>query len=192
MVQRLVVVFLVMFSFEVYSEDEKETPFFISSEIEDIDKIRKEIGTLPTTESNAADRRAALYRWWRFMWRQGMDMSRFDSLANLLINNQNDTDLGQKFISEGFQRLEEMWANPIFIQEINGSTPSSTGTTTNWPVYHGVNGSQSGFSPDQGAFARKSSLEISKDKRLECVGGYRRRQNLYLRGWIGCDCLLSR
>ena len=153
-VQRLVVVFLVMFSFEVYSEDEKETPFFISSEIEDIDKIRKEIGTLPTTESNAADRRAALYRWWRFMWRQGMDMSRFDSLANLLINNQNDTDLGQKFISEGFQRLEEMWSNPIFIQEINGSMPSptgtTTGTTTNWPVYHGVNGSQSGFSPDEG------------------------------------------
>ena len=148
--QRLVVLFLVMFSFEVYSEYEKETPFFISSEIEDIDGIRKEIGTLPTTRSNAADRRAALYRWWRFMWRLGMDMSRFDSLANHLINNQNDTDLGQKFISEGFQQLEEMWANPICIQEVNGSTPPSTGTTTNWPVYHGVNGSQSGFSPDQG------------------------------------------
>ena len=92
--QRLIVLFLVMFSFEVYSENEKETPFFIPSKIEDIDEIRKEIGTLPTTRSNATDRRAALYRWWRFMWRLGMDMSRFDSLANHLINNQNDTDLG--------------------------------------------------------------------------------------------------
>mgnify|MGYP001159726970 FL=1 len=160
--QRLIVLFLVMFSFEVYSENEKETPFFIPSKIEDIDEIRKEIGTLPTTRSNATDRRAALYRWWRFMWRLGMDMSRFDSLANHLLNNQNDTDLGQKFISEGFQQLEEMWANPIFIQEVNGSTPPSTGTTTNWPVYHGVNGSQSGFSPDQGPLLGKVVWKFPK------------------------------
>ncbi|MFY0654922.1 MAG: PQQ-binding-like beta-propeller repeat protein [Cyclobacteriaceae bacterium] len=142
---------LIFLSILLACQPRKEPATFLVSGISDIDSTRLEAAKSPTNEANVAARRAALYRWWRFMWRQGMDMNRFDSLANLLINNNNDSEIGRNTVSAGFKRLDQMWMNPEYIQEIKGSPkPSSASSTTNWPVYHGVDGTQSGFSPDKG------------------------------------------
>ena len=57
------------------------------SGLADIDLIRSEVSSIPTNEENAKSRHAALNRWWRLMWRQGYDMSAFDSTALILLTN---------------------------------------------------------------------------------------------------------
>ena len=46
-----------------------------NSGIADIDQIRREVQTTPTSKSNLFSRRPALIRWWRFLWHQGYDTS---------------------------------------------------------------------------------------------------------------------
>jgi len=117
--------------------------------IDDLDMIRHDLNESFTTASNATSRRAALYRWWRLLWRQGYDMSSFDATANKLIINDDDTQIGQSSITEGYGVLEDLMANPEYITEITG-TPGLYTTCTNWPGYHGTDGNQTGYSPDAG------------------------------------------
>ena len=123
---------------------------FKSCGIDDIDQIRREVKTQPTTVNNAISRRAALYRWWRLLWHQGYDMDAFDEVAEMLLRFPDSTLKGQQSITVGFMKLEEMIRIGKRIPEIRGKNSTKSSTVTNWPLYHGTDASQSGFSPDEG------------------------------------------
>lgn len=143
-------VLLVLFSFLNCSGQSEQTEQFLKTEMADLDAIRQEVSIIPTNPENVKSRRAALYRYYRFLWRQGMDMIVFDEFANTLLNESNESISAKRAIDNGFSALDELLANPKYIQEVKGSATIKETTLTNWPVYHGVDGSQSGYSPDQG------------------------------------------
>ncbi len=123
---------------------------FKSCGIDDIDQIRKEVKAQPTTANNVITRRAALYRWWRLLWHQGYNMDAFDEVAEMLLNLPDSTINGQQSITIGFMKLEEMMSVGEKIPEIRGPKSTKSSTITNWPLYHGTDASQNGFSPDDG------------------------------------------
>ncbi|MCP4510987.1 MAG: hypothetical protein GY903_25710 [Fuerstiella sp.] len=53
------------------------------SGIADIDQIRQNVHATPTGKSNLLGRRAALIRWWRFLWHQGYDTSAYNDTWNM-------------------------------------------------------------------------------------------------------------
>jgi len=120
-----------------------------SSGIEDIDILRLEVNAYSTTAANAVSRRAALYRWWRLLWHQGIDLSVFDETAKALLEYDITAKESWAAIDQGYAILEKVSHAPLFIPSIEG-TPGKSITRTNWPRYHGVDGSQAGFSPDAG------------------------------------------
>ena len=124
---------------------------FISTGHAELDKLRKEVKLYPTNSNNVAQRRSSIYRLWRLLWRQGIDMSAFDSAANNLIILDNDNKMINQVIDNGFKTLERIISNPRYINEVKGLASKTSSSTTNWPVYHGVDGSQNGYSPDKGA-----------------------------------------
>ncbi len=108
-----------------------------TSGIADVDKSRAEVRVHPTDASNVLSRRIALYRWWRLLWRQGINMDPFDAVANELLKNGDDTAEGRQAITDGFAALEALAANPEQIPELAGS-PGESSTRTDWPVYMGA------------------------------------------------------
>lgn len=123
--------------------------------IADIDQIRSEIDFVPTTKENAKSRHAALNRWWRLLWRQGYDMSSFDSTAKILLRRSEYSDAKLNAITHGYTVLENLKANPVFIPEVTGESQLDKGSSTsmkstNWPFYHGIDIAQTGYSPDVG------------------------------------------
>ncbi|MEX0320979.1 MAG: PQQ-binding-like beta-propeller repeat protein [Puniceicoccaceae bacterium] len=120
----------------------------------DIDQIRSEVATTPTTIENAKSRHAALNRWWRLLWRQGFNMDSFDSTARTLVLEPDYSDAKIDAISHGYNLLENLAASPVLIPEITkqhqGSNDPPNPTTTDWPFYHGVDIAQTGYSPDVG------------------------------------------
>ncbi len=118
--------------------------------IDDIDAIRADVIANPTTTvGNAASRRAALYRWWRFLWHQGYNTRTYDSTWNTLINYGDSTSTGRTAITTGYGDLEDLLSSGNKIAEVSG-TPGTSPTETNWPTYHGTDGNQDGYSPDSG------------------------------------------
>ncbi|MFC1760650.1 PQQ-binding-like beta-propeller repeat protein [Planctomycetota bacterium] len=132
-----------------------------SSGIADIDGIREEVKALPTTTANAASRRAALYRWWRLLWRLGIDMQSFDEVANDLVINDDNTTRGQLAITRAYAILETIAAQPKFIKEIQGSSVSPQ-SQTDWSYYMGNDGRQTGYSPDAGPSAGRVAWRFPK------------------------------
>lgn len=145
--------FILLFVSNCYSfqnESAVITDSIVNSGHIELDQLRKTIKSNPTIEINVKERRASLYRLWRLLWRQGMDMSSFDSYANDLIILNNENKMVYGVIDNGFAALNRIIANPKFIKEVKGKASTQASSTTNWSVYHGVDGSQNGFSPDKG------------------------------------------
>ncbi len=148
-----ITVFILLFACHCYpfqSDTSIGNDTIVGSWHAELDQLRKTVKNNPTIERNVKERRAALYRLWRLLRRQGMDMSSFDSFANDLIILSNDNKMVYGVIDNGFATLEHIIANPIFIKEVKGKASTQSSSTINWPVYHGVNGSQNGYSPDKG------------------------------------------
>ena len=142
-------IFILLFLTITYTGFAQNTDFK-SCGINDIDQIRKEIKFQPTTAENVVIRRAALYRWWRLLWHQGYDMDAFDEVAEMLLNLPNSKQAGQQSTTLGFMKLEEMMSSGKKIPEIRGPKNTILSSTTNWPLYHGTDATQSGYSPDNG------------------------------------------
>ncbi len=130
------------------------------SGIGDIDSIREQVKTVPTNQQNLSNRRTALHRWWRYLWHQGYDMSAYDAVWNI-VNNGGDHPVALKNVDKGFAGLEAIVANNQRIAEVRGTAASSP-TQTNWPVYHGIDGSQAGYSPDTGPSEGKIAWKFPK------------------------------
>ncbi|MCD6354730.1 MAG: PQQ-binding-like beta-propeller repeat protein, partial [Prolixibacteraceae bacterium] len=118
--------------------------------IDEIDQTRMDIKKQPTTADNALSRRAALYRWWRLLCHQGYDMDAFDENAQMLLLFPDSALKGQQSITAGFLKLEEIMDIGKKIPEIRGKKSITNSTVTNWPLYHGTDATQSGYSPDEG------------------------------------------
>ncbi|QLE02462.1 PQQ-binding-like beta-propeller repeat protein [Galbibacter sp. BG1] len=151
---------IVLTSFSSIAQNNPEN--FISSGNEEIDSIRIEISLHPTNLDNALERKAVLYRWWRLLWRQGINLRDLDPIANNLINTSVKSQNDYKTIDIGFHHLEEIIRNPTYIKEVKGE-PNHSGTTKNdWPFYHGTTTSQKGFSSDPGPTEGKISWKYPK------------------------------
>ena len=64
-------------------------------------------------------------------------------------------------VDQGYAALESVLLNKTRIPEVKGNTARST-TQTDWPVYHGTSGSQTGFSPDKGPSDGKIAWRMPK------------------------------
>lgn len=133
--------------------------------IADIDRIRADILVNPTDASNVLSRRAALYRWWRLLWHQGydMNMSNYDATWNMLLINAGTNAAAQKAVNAAYAAMEDIVANGTITPEVAG-TPDESGTTTktDWPVYHGIDGNQRGYSPDAGPSRGRIAWRVAK------------------------------
>ena len=138
--------------------------------IADLDRIRQEVRSSATTESNVRSRHAALRRWWRLFWRQGYDMSAFDKTSWILLTRGENTPQMIQAIDRGFAILEDLLANPVYIAEVTSAADvvdqdaqSKNGMKrTNWPFYHGIDGAQTGYSPDVGPSKGKLAWRFPK------------------------------
>lgn len=131
--------------------------------IADLDRIRKQVKEEATQPDNARSHHAALSRWWRLMWRQGYNMSAFDETASILVSIRDYTPEVTRTIDRGFAILEKLHANPVFIKEVKGEAPENhTTPATDWPFYHGIDGAQTGYSPDPGPSEGKISWRFPK------------------------------
>ena len=131
--------------------------------IDDIDRIRAEVRANPTDASNIISRRTALYRWWRLLWHQGYDMNinNYDSTWNSLLKKNGTDAAAQDAVDAAYAALEDIAANGSLIPEVPG-TPGGSTTKTDWPVYHGTDGSQTGYSPDVGPSEGKIAWRVAK------------------------------
>jgi outer membrane protein assembly factor BamB len=130
------------------------------SGIADNDQIRHKVQATPTNRSNLLSRRTALIRWWRFLWHQGYDMSAYNATWNR-VNNGGDNPGAMLAVDQGYAALESILFDNTRIPEITGS-PTGHTTKTDWPVYHGTDGSQAGYSPDKGPSEGKIVWRLPK------------------------------
>jgi hypothetical protein len=151
-----------LFSCSIDLTQTKEYDYPLPERLFDINEIRAEIHYEPTSSATYQGRKAALYRWWRFMWRQGMDMTPFDSIANQLINVNTNTQEACQVVDAGFAKLESMIRNPKYIPLVKGSAVSGNHQKTDWPMYHSSDGSLRGFSPDPGPSKGSISWKFPK------------------------------
>ena len=119
------------------------------SGLADIDTVREEARSDPTTAETAAARRAALFGWWRLLWQQGFALEPFDTAADVLLNGDLQSPAVHRSIDAGFGILETIQASGRRVEERTGE-PGRETTRTDWPGYHGPDGAQTGYSPDAG------------------------------------------
>ena len=123
----------------------------VSCGMSDVDAIRAEVMNSPTTPGNFVDRRAALGRWWRVLWAQGYDLSAFDGPARSLTYLDADSPRAPSKLHEAFAALERIQADLLRIPEVRGpARKSQSPSKTNWTMYHGIDGRNTGYSPDAG------------------------------------------
>ena len=134
----------------------------LNSGVADLDLIRKDLKAKKTTAANLENRRAALFRWYRLLWRQGYNLKPFDDLAKELINDSNPTEKAAQTIDAGFAKLEELFARGERIEEIKGEVSSKESGKTNWAGAFGTDGSQRGYSPDEGPSEGKIDWKFAK------------------------------
>ena len=131
--------------------------------IADIDVIRRTIVSAPTNATNVQSRRAALYRWWRLLWHQGFDMNRDGKMKVWERAISSQGSLSFQALDAAYAALEEIAAEGIIVPEVEFRQSGTVNTTkTNWPGYHGTNGSQTGYSPDSGPLKGKVAWRIPK------------------------------
>ena len=132
----------------------------VSSGFEEIDASRQAVLRSATTEANAQRRRADLYRWYRVLWHQGVDMSSLDSVR-LDFKKKNNTEDGRLAIDRGYALMEVIQADPKMIEEVRGQ-PGREPSRTDWPFFHGVDGHQTGYSPDAGPSEGRVAWKFAK------------------------------
>ena len=140
-------------------------PGMSSCGIADIDRIRADILRAPTDASNALSRRAALYRWWRLLWHQGYDMNAggHDAAWNRLLGNPGGDAPACEAIDDAYAAMEDITARGTIIPELKGQAGGAGSTgRTDWPAYHGTDGSQTGFSPDTGPSKGRIAWRVAK------------------------------
>jgi outer membrane protein assembly factor BamB len=76
-------------------------------------------------------------------------MTLFDETAGNLIYRDNVDAWAVNAVTPGYAVLENIQTNGASIEQVSGILEPST-TKTDWPVYHGTNGHQTGFSEDVG------------------------------------------
>lgn len=123
---------------------------FVPCGISDVDQIRQEVRESPATAENYLDRRAALGRWWRLLWRRGFDMSSFSEVGGYITYMESDSPRAPKQLDRGYAILEAIQANPKRIPEVRGKPGKAGGNSTDWPMYLSTDGRQTGYSPDTG------------------------------------------
>jgi outer membrane protein assembly factor BamB len=133
-----------------------------STGIADLDVVRQEVKTIPTNQLNIEGRRAALFRFQRFLWRQAVDMKSFDKLANRLLNDGMPEKDAAKTIDLGFQHLDELWLNGAKVVEIKGEPAKERISKTNWSRAFGTEGSHRGYSPDPGPSEGQIDWQFAK------------------------------
>jgi len=119
---QITVIILLVSSF-CYSQERESSVIndsIVNSGHTELDRLRKTINSNPTIEINVKERRAALYRLWRLLWRQGMNMSSFDAIANDLLILSNDDNMVNGVMDKGFKTLEGIILNPAYIEEVRG------------------------------------------------------------------------
>lgn len=131
--------------------------------IADIDRIRADSRITPTDSSNIQSRRAAAYRWWRLLWHQGFDMNAKGCDATWERVLSSDGDPSFKAVDAAFNALEDIMTRGELIPEIAGTPDDlTTKTQTDWPGYHGTDGSQTGYSPDAGPSRGRIAWRVPK------------------------------
>jgi outer membrane protein assembly factor BamB len=151
------------FSISRYSVEE---PGFLSSGISDIDQIRQEVESTPiiTTEEEFLSRRAALARWFRLLWHQGFDMSSFTDVSMPIVGSDASDPNDWDTLAVGFAALEAIHASPVMISEIVGIPETVNTNKTDWPMYMSTDGSNTGFSPDQGPSTGRIAWRFPKQR----------------------------
>ena len=134
----------------------------LSSGVADLDLVRKDVKANKTRAANLENRRAALFRWYRLLWRQGYNLKPFDELAKELINDSNPIEKATNAMDAGFAKLEELFAQGDRIEEIKGEVSSKESGKTNWAGAFGTDGSQRGYSPDEGPSEGKIDWKFAK------------------------------
>ena len=132
-----------------------------ASGIADIDEIRREVMTAPTEKSTLRNRRSALVRWWRFLWHQGYDMSAYNDIWNK-VNDGGEHPAAMAAVDQAYAALEAILLKDVRIPEVGGS-PTGDTTRTDWPAYHGTDGSQTGYSPDKGPSEGKIAWRVPRE-----------------------------
>lgn len=132
-----------------------------SSGIPDIDAVREEVRKSPTDSGNYMRRRAVLHRWWRFLWRQGINMDNFDETGKRL--SEAIGEEAYSCLDDAFAALEMIQESPERIREIEPEE-NETGkqTFTDWPFYHGTDSYGTGYSPDKGAAKGRIAWKFPK------------------------------
>jgi outer membrane protein assembly factor BamB len=133
-----------------------------STGMEDIDTIRKEVLVTATDTANCDSRRTALIRWWRFLWRQGYDLSSFDEVAQKLLYTEHDSAGSWRAMEEGFSILESVTETLVRIKEVSGTLSTAVSSTTDWPFYMGPSKTNRGTSPDVGPSEGKLAWRFPK------------------------------
>ncbi|QLE02448.1 PQQ-binding-like beta-propeller repeat protein [Galbibacter sp. BG1] len=146
-----------LISLTCYSQLQKDTG------LTDIDKIRQEIKEAPTDSINFKGRRAALFRYWRLLWRQGYDLTNMDTLSENLITDFSDAKKNYENIDKGFLALDSLYFIGKKIEQINSNAVRTKKLSkTNWPYYLGTENRQTGYSPDPGPTKGKIAWKFPK------------------------------
>lgn len=133
-----------------------------STGIANLDQVRQEVKEKPTNEQTLAGRKAALFRFQRFLWRQGFDLKSFDKLAEMLLNDRMPESDMAYTIDLGFNHLDELWEKGVKVDEIGGKASEEKSSKSNWSKAFGSDGSQRGFSPDLGPSEGQIDWQFAK------------------------------
>lgn len=122
---------------------------FVATGMAEIDRMRRDFATNPTTPENASRRHALIFSWVRLLVHRGVDMKNFHDACSQFSKWGPINPSRYKAMERAFQALDKIQSNPSFIQEIRGTREKPSSSKTDWPVFGG-NLEQSGLSPDAG------------------------------------------
>lgn len=122
---------------------------FVPTGIAEIDAMRRDFTTHPTTPENAPRRHSLIFSWVRHLVHRGVDMSDFHD-ACAAFSKWGPIDPSRYgAMKDAFDALEAIQSNPRFIEEVRGIAGPPSATRTDWPVFGGTL-EQCGLSPDSG------------------------------------------
>lgn len=141
----------------------------VSSGIDDIDRLAREVASSPTTAANQRERHAMLSSWYRLLMHQGFDMSEFERVLEVMRGDSGSSAPFEAIVSqrqraaapamlagidEGFRVLAQIQANPKkHSLKVAPADPAANagapGSATDWGLFHGGHG-QNGYTDDPG------------------------------------------